>query len=430
LAPSDIIQIIILLILMLLSAFFSSSETALTTVNKVRIKTMMDEGNKKAKTVFELIDDPSAMLSAVLIGNNLVNIGMTAYATVLATRFFGNAGAGIATGILTVLVIVFGEIVPKNSAAVESEKWALTCGSLIYFWMKLITPVSFIVNGISKIILSIMGIDMDKKQDTFTETEIRTIVDESHEEGEIESEERKMINNVFDLDDHLAKDIMIPRVDMVFLPIDASYAETIETYKECLFTRIPVYGENRDNVVGMINMKDLLLYEDVEHFDIRHILREVYFIHDHKKTSELIHEMRKNSIGIAIVLDEYGSTAGLITMEDLLEEIVGEIRDEYDQEEEELIKEIGEREFVVEGSSKLEDLQDQIELDIYSEEYDSIGGIFLEMLDRFPEEGETVITESGIRLVAESVENNRIDKVHIYIPEIQDAEDREASEEE
>ncbi|MCR5272328.1 MAG: hemolysin family protein [Lachnospiraceae bacterium] len=415
--PSDLIHFLILIILLFLSAFFSSSETALTAVNKVRIKNMMEEGNKKAKIVFELIDEPSRMLSAILIGNNLVNIGMTSYATVFATRFFGNAGAGIATGILTLLIIILGEIIPKNYAASQAEKWSLACAKWIFAWMKFITPISFIVNGIARFLLSLGGIDMDKKQDTFTETEIRTIVDESHEDGEIESDERKMINNVFDLDDQVAKDIMIPRVDMVFLPIDATYEETLETYRECLYTRIPVYEENRDNVVGLINIKDLVLYEDKEHFDIKHILREIYFVHDHKKTSELMREMRQNSISLAIVLDEYGSTAGLITMEDLLEEIVGEIRDEYDENEAENIQEIGEREYVVDGSLKLDDLKDQIGLQIESEEFDSIGGVFIQMLDRFPIEGETVETESGIRLVAENVEKNHIDKVHVYIPE-------------
>lgn len=415
--PSDLIQILILLLLLLLSAFFSSSETALTAVNKVRIKSMMEEGNKKANTVYKLIEEPSGMLSAILIGNNLVNIGMTSYATVFATRLFGNVGAGIAAGVLTLLIIILGEIIPKNYAAAHAENWSLKCAGAIFFWMKLITPVSFIVNGISRLLLSIGGIDMDKKQDTFTENEIRTIVDESHEDGEIESDERKMINNVFDLDDQVAKDIMIPRVDMVFLPIDATYEETLNVYRDCLYTRIPVYEDNRDNVVGLINIKDLILYEDKEHFDIRHILREIYFVHDHKKTSELMKEMRKNSISLAIVLDEYGSTAGLITMEDLLEEIVGEIRDEFDESEADNIKEIGEREYVVEGSTKLDDLEDQIGMGLESEEFDSVGGLIIEHLDRFPEEGESIVTESGIRLVAENVEKNRIDKVHIYIPE-------------
>ncbi len=414
---SDAIQLGSLVVLLGLSAFFSSAETALTTVNKIRVRTMMEEGNKKAGLVFRLIEEPSRMLSAILIGNNLVNIGMTALATVLATKFFGSAGAGIATGLLTVLVLIFGEITPKNCAAISSEKLAFLYARPVYIWVKVITPVSRIINGISRGLMRLLGVDPDKKQDTFTETEIRSIVDESHEDGEIESEERKMINNVFDLDDHLAKDIMVPRVDMVFLNLEATYWETLEVYKECMFTRLPVYEENRDNVVGIINVKDLLIYEDKEHFRVEHVLRDAYYTHEYKKTSELMLEMRENSITLAIVLDEYGATAGLITLEDLLEEIVGEIRDEYDEEEENLIQEISDREYVVEGSSKLDDLNDQIGLCLYSEDYDSIGGIVIELLDRLPQAGESVVTDSGIRLVVDEIDKNRIDKVHIYLPE-------------
>ena len=414
---SDAIQLGSLVVLLGLSAFFSSAETALTTVNKIRVRTMMEEGNKKAGIVYRLIEEPSRMLSAILIGNNLVNIGMTALATVLATKFFGSAGAGIATGLLTVLVLIFGEITPKNCAAISSEKLAFLYARPVYIWVKVITPISRIINGISRGLMRLLGVDPDKKQDTFTETEIRSIVDESHEDGEIESEERKMINNVFDLDDHLAKDIMVPRVDMVFLNLEATYWETLEVYKECMFTRLPVYEENRDNVVGIINVKDLLIYEDKEHFRVEHVLRDAYYTHEHKKTSELMLDMRENSITLAMVLDEYGATAGLITLEDLLEEIVGEIRDEYDEEEENLIQEISDREYVVEGSSKLDDLNDQIGLCLYSEDYDSIGGIVIELLDRLPQAGESVVTDSGIRLVVDEIDKNRIDKVHIYLPE-------------
>jgi putative hemolysin len=422
---SDAIQLGSLVVLLALSAFFSSAETALTTVNKIRIRTMMEEGNKRAAKVFSLIDEPSRMLSAILIGNNLVNIGMTALGTVLATAFFGSAGAGIATGILTVLVLIFGEVTPKNCAAISAEKLALLYAGPIYIWVKIITPVGRIIDVISRGLMRMLGIDSEKRSDTFTETEIRSIVDESHEDGEIESEERKMINNVFDLDDHLAKDVMVPRVDMVFLELNSSYWDTIDVYRECMFTRLPVYEDNTDNVVGMINVKDLLLYEDKEHFRVEHILRDAYFTHEHKKTSELMLEMRENSITLAIVLDEYGATAGLITLEDLLEEIVGEIRDEYDEEEENLIREISDREYIVEGSTKLDDLSDWIGLDLHSDDYDSIGGIVIELLDRLPQAGESVVTDSGIRLVVDEIDKNRIDKVHVYLPEEPEEEEEE-----
>jgi len=427
----SVIQLICLVILLILSAFFSSAETALTTVNKVRVRTMADDGDKKAVKVLKLIDDPTRMLSAILIGNNLVNIAMTAIATVFATHLLGSAGAGVATGVLTLLVLIFGEISPKNTAAIHSEKFAFAYAGIIYAWMVLVTPISFVVNVIARGMMRLFGVDPNQKPESFTEDEIRSIVEESHEDGEIESEEKKMINNVFDLDDHFANDVMVPRADIVFLPVDATYQETLDIYRENLFTRMPVFEEEHDNVIGLINMRDLLLYEDKEHFDVHHILRDAVFTHELKKTSELMREMRENSISLEIVLDEYGSVVGLVTLEDLLEEIVGEIRDEYDEEEMNQIRQISELEYIVEGSMKLEDLQDQIGLEIESEDYDSIGGVIIGLLDHLPEAGESVETDNHIRLIVETVEKNRIDTVHIYLPEKTEEEtDSEAVEEE
>lgn len=414
---SDAIQLAILVVLLCLSAFFSSAETALTTVNRFRVLTLIEEGDKRAIRLGTVLEQPSKMLSAILIGNNIVNMSMSSIGTLLATKAFGSAGAGLATGVLTFLVLIFGEITPKTCATISAEKLALRFAAPIYVWMWISTPLIAVVNTFSMGVMKIMRVDPGKKTDAYTENEIRTIVEVSHQDGEIESEERKMINNVFDLDDHLAKDIMVPRVDMTFLNINATYAETIEVYRDGLFTRLPVYEDTTDNVVGILNVKDLLLYENKEDFHVQHVLREPYFTHEHKKTSELMMEMRENSITLAIVLDEYGATAGLVTLEDLLEEIVGEIRDEYDEYEEDLVKKISDYEYVVEGSSKLDDLNDQIGLDLESEDYDSIGGIVIELLDRLPQEGEEVTTENGIRLVVDEVEKNRIDKVHIYLPQ-------------
>ena len=420
---SDAIQLAVLLLLLGLSAFFSSAETALTTVNKIRVLTLVEEGDKRALRLQKVLDEPSKMLSAILIGNNIVNMSLSSLGTVIATKAFGSAGAGIATGILTFLVLVFGEITPKTCATLSAEKLSLGFAGVVYGWMQIATPLIFIINAFSMGVLKLLRVDPNKRSDIYTEDENRTIVEVSHQDGAIESEERKMINNVFDLDDHLAKDIMVPRVDMTFLNVNATYGETIEVYRENLFTRLPVYEEHRDNILGILNVKDLILYEDKEHFDVRHILREAYFTHEFKKSSELMMEMRENSISLAIVLDEYGATVGLVTLEDLLEEIVGEIRDEYDGSEAELIQKISDYEYIVEGSSKLEDLQDQIGLELASEDYDSIGGIVIELLDRLPQAGESVTTENGIRLVVDEVEKNRIDKVHIYLPQEDEAEE-------
>lgn len=414
--PSDAIQIVVLVILLGLSAFFSSAETALTTVNRLRVRAWVEEGDKRAIILSKVIDDPGKLLSAILIGNNIVNISASSIATLLATEFWGNAGAGIATGVITLLVLIFGEITPKTMASLKAEKISLNYAKVIYGLMVVLTPLIFILDILSGGILRLFGVDPDHRDDSVTEEDLRTIVEAGHEDGVLENEEHMMINNVFDFADHQAKEIMVPRVDMCFLSLDATYEDFMEIYKQEKFTRIPVYEETRDNVVGILNVKDLLLYDKSQEFHVKDFLREAYFTYEFKNTSELMVEMRKNSISIAIVLDEYGSTAGLVTLEDLLEEIVGDIRDEFDEAEAEEVQKIGQGEYLVEGSSKLEDLNDMIGLGIESEDYDSIGGIVIDALQHLPSEGEEVTLENGTRLVVEKVDKNRIEKVHIYLP--------------
>ena len=240
-----------------------------------------------------------------------------------------------------------------------------------------------------------------------------------------------MIKNVFDLGDAKAKDVMVPRVNVIFADVDSTYKELIELFREHKFTRLPVYEETTDNVIGTINMKDLLLYDNTEEFQIREFLRDAYFTYEHKNISELLVEMREASYNIAIVLDEYGETAGLITLEDILEEIVGEIHDEYDEyEEDELLTCINDFEYILEGSISLDDLDDRLELKLESEEYYSLGGFIIERLDRHPEVGDEIVTESGLRLVVDSLDKNRVEKVHIYIPEDFYEEDDDEDEDE
>ncbi len=421
---SDAIQLIILLILLLLSAFFSSAETALTTVNRIRIRTLVDEGSKRARKVLAITEDSGKMLSAILIGNNIVNLSAASLTTSLAYSFGGSMVAA-ASGILTVLILLFGEITPKTMATIHSEKMALLYAPVISIFMKIMTPFIFIINGLSIGILFLLRIDPNARQTAMTETELRTIVDVSHEDGVIESDEREMINNVFDLGDARAKDVMVPRVHVTFADINSTYNELIGIFREDKYTRLPVFRDTTDNVVGTINMKDLLLYDNTKGFHIEDILREAYFTYEYKSISELLVEMRQASFNIAIVLDEYGETAGLITLEDILEEIVGEIHDEYDENEEDFIQEIDEREYIVEGSINLDDLNDRLDLDLNSDEYDSLGGFIIERLDRLPETGDTLDTEEGIHMVVKKLDKNRIELVHLYLPEAlpEDGED-------
>ena len=414
---SDVTQLIILLILLLLSGFFSSAETALTTVNKIRLRYLAEEGNKRAATTLKITENSGKMLSAILIGNNIVNLSASSLTTSLAYNLGGPAVA-IASVVLTVLILLFGEITPKTLASIHSEKLALLYAPVIEIFMKVMTPVIFVINSLSNLVMLILRIDPNAKMNTMTENELRTIVDVSHEDGVIESEEKEMIYNVFDLGDAKAKDVMVPRVNVTFADIDSSYAELIALFREDKFTRLPVYAESKDNVVGTINMKDLLLFDNNQKdFHVKDILREAYFTYEYKNISELLVEMRTASFNIAIVLDEYGETAGLITLEDILEEIVGEIHDEYDENEEENIRQINALEYIVEGSTNLDDLNDSLDLQLESEDYDSVGGFIIEHLDRLPEEKDEITTPDGIRMVVEKLDKNRIEQVHIYLPE-------------
>lgn len=414
---TDAIQFGVLIVLLLLSAFFSSAETSMTSVNKIKILSLAEQGNKKARTLLKILEDSGRMLSTVLIGNNIVNLTASALATSLSIRIWGSTAVGLATGVLTLLILIFGEISPKTLATIHSEKLALNYAGTIIFLMRILTPVIFLINNLSLLFLRLMRVDPSAKMNTMTEHELRTILDVSHEDGVIESEERQMIYNVFDFGDSLAKDIMVPRVDMVFVNVNSTYQEVITIFKEEKFTRLPVYEGTTDNVIGVIIIKDLIFYDVSREFNIRDIMREPHFTYEYKKTSELMLEMRQDFINFTIVLDEYGATAGLVTLEDLLEEIVGEIRDEYDKDEEDLIRQINDREFIVEGSMKLDDLNDALNLDLESEDYDSIGGYIIERLDHLPGTGESVVSDNEIKLVVDAVEKNRIDKVHIYLPE-------------
>ena len=420
---AGVIQLCILVVLIFFSAFFSSAETALTTLSLVKVRTMVEENPaKRVLTLQKVLDKKSKLISAILIGNNIVNISASSLTTSLVIRVFGNAAVGIATGILTLLILLFGEIVPKTWAMYNNEKLALIYSPIIYALMQILTPVIFIVDIISGALLRLLHIDPNKKT-TMTESELKTYVDVSHEDGVIEQEEKKLIYNVFDFSDSVAKDIMIPRIDMTTIDVEASYQELLNLFQESMYTRIPVYEGESDNIIGIINVKDFLLVPDKNEFKIRDIMREAYYTYEFKKTADLLLEMRNITTNVALVLNEYGATVGMITLEDLLEEIVGEIRDEYDADEEDLIKKISDNEYLVDASMKLDDINDALETTFNSEDFDSIGGIMIELLDRFPTDDEQVVTEDGTTLIAKEVIQNRIEKVLIILPEKTEAEE-------
>ncbi len=411
-----ILQLIVLVLLLVLSAFFSSAETALTTVSKIKLKTMADDGDRKAARVLRISGNSHKMLSAILIGNNIVNLSASSLATTVSVKFWGSYGAGIATGILTLLVLIFGEITPKSMATVEAMKLSMAFAPIIEKLMFLLTPLIIVVNAISRVILRLFGVK-EAPNIGMTSDELRTIVDVSHESGTIETDEKDYIHNVFDFSDSAVKEVMIPRIDMAMVNVNWSYDKLIEIFQENMYTRLPVYENDTDNIIGIVNMKDLLLAKEDEHFSIREHMRDVFFTYEQKNTAELFDEMRQGSISLAIVLDEYSAVAGLITLEDLLEELVGEIRDEYDEGEEDDVVRLSEREFDVLGSANLDDLSEDLDLGFSSEDYDTIGGYLIGLFDHFPMLGETYFTEEGVMLRVTSVRKKRIEKIRIKLPE-------------
>lgn len=420
---TGVIQLLILLVLLILSGFFSSAETALTCANKVRIRSLAEDGNKKALRVQTILESYSKVLSTILIGNNIVNIGASSLATTLTIRLFGSRFVGICTGLLTFLVLIFGEIVPKTWAGSHADKIALAYSGIIHILMTLLTPVIWIVDNIAQGIIRLFHLGAKPGEGNITQEELRTYVDVSHEEGVIESGERKFIHNVFDFSDSTAAEIMIPRINMTSLSSASTYEEIFTQFKKTMYTRIPVYEEeNPDNIIGFVHMKDFILTKDSPRFRVNKILRNVYYTYERKKTSDLFVELREKATNIAIVLDEYGSAVGMITMEDLLEEIVGEIRDEYDADEAERIKKIDTHRYLIEASMKVDDVNEALNLSLESEDYDSIGGIMIDRLDRLPKNNETVLLEDGITLQARGIFQNRIRKVVLKLPDIPEDE--------
>ena len=400
--------------LILLSAFFSAAETSLTTFSRIKARELADGGDRRAALLLKMSQEKPKMLSAILVGNNLVNIAASALAATIALSIGLNVG--VMTVILTLVILIFGEITPKNAAGVKSMGLALFYSGIIYVLMTILTPVIWIINRICGLVLLLLRIDMNKSENSMTEGELRTVVEVSHEDGVIESGEKIMINNVFDFGDSRAKDIMIPRIDVVEVELDTGYDELRSIFENERYTRIPVYKDEPDNVIGLVNMKDFLLEADRENFKIQDVMRDAYFTFEAKNTAELLMEMKEESAPMAMVLNEYGACEGIVTMEDLVEEIVGEIRDEYDDEEDTYIEQTGDREYVIEASVKLADLNDEIGTDLKSEDYDSVGGYIIGMLDRIPQPGETVGTEDGMVFEILEGAKNRIDRVKLVLP--------------
>ena len=316
-------KIAILIFLLILSAFFSSAETAFNCANEIRLKSLAEDGNKRAKAVLKILDNYSKLISGILIGNNIVNIAASSLTTTLALLSGYSFAVSIATGALTIIILLCGEIVPKNWAKVKADKIVLFYAFFFRVYLTLFTPVIFLFDKTAWVLMKILRINTKDEMPSITEGELRTILDTSHEDGVIEEKEKDMIINLFDLSESKARDIMIPRIDMVMVSENASYREILNVFKENMYTRLPVYKDSKEHVIGIINMKDFLFIKNPDKFKIEDFLREPYYTYEYKNTSDLLTQMRLSSNNIAIVLNEYGDAEGMITLEDLLEEIVG-----------------------------------------------------------------------------------------------------------
>ena len=411
-----LIQVVILLVLLIGSGFFSASETSLMSLSKIRIRHMKEEGVKGAKLVSDLIEDPNKLLSSILVGNNVVNIAATSISTSLFMGILGDKPGAVplATAVMTVLVLIFGEITPKTIAANNSEKVAVFVSKPIKLVIFIVRPIVWIFNIITNVIFKLLGVKDKGSQPYITEEELKTMVNVGHEEGVLEIEEREIINNVFQFGDMQAKEAMVQRLDMIAINSEDKYEEIIEMFKNEKFSRMPVYNESIDDIIGILNIKDIIFLsdEEIQQFNIKDYIREPFFTYEFKKITQLLEEMKIEKSQMAIVVDEYGGTAGLITIEDLVEVIVGDIEDEYDEEEEE-IQVIKEDEYIVDGSIKITDVNELIGVRLESEEFDSIGKYIIRNLRRLPEENE-VIEVDNIKFCIESLDKNRIKKVRIF----------------
>lgn len=416
-------MLVLLVVLVALSAFFSSAESALLSTNKVRLMNMQDEGNKKAGRVLALLEQQSKVISTILVGNNVVNIGASSLATKLALDVWGNAGLGLATGIMTLVILVFGEVVPKNIGSSKANVWAMAVSAPLTILTLILTPVVWVLSEISRIVGKLARADED---DPFiTEDELKILVNAGQEEGILDESETEMINSIFEFDETTVKEIMVPRIDMLAIDGEQTVKEVLSDIIAAGHSRIPVYEGSIDNIVGILYVKDLLknLDRDFNTCHVKELLRTVYFIPENKNVSDLLAEMRQKRVHMAVILDEYGGTAGLITIEDLIEEIVGDIQDEYDSEEE-LIEPIpGRNAVMADARALVYDVAEALDVEFSEDtESETIGGLVFNNIGGIPSVGDEATYERLHMKVAE-VKGHRVSKVEVEaLPEEEDEE--------
>ncbi|NLW24102.1 MAG: HlyC/CorC family transporter [Clostridia bacterium] len=409
---SLLLQLVLLFILIVLSAFFSATETAFFSVNKVRIFHLAEEGNEKARAVKKMLEDPNQLITTILIGNNIVNIGASSLATFIATDLFGSKGVGIATGVMTLLILVFGEITPKSFAAGNAEKWVLAIVNVVTFLQIIFTPLIKIMGLITSFLLQLAG--SKNKEDLFiTEDELKLLVNVGHEEGLYTESEKEMINSIFEFDDTLVKEIMIPRIDIIAVDVKESVPTAVNITIEAGHSRIPVFENTIDNIIGILYAKDLLknINKDLDALEIRKLMRPAYYIPETKKVKDLLAELKQAKVHMAIVLDEYGGTAGLVTIEDVIEEIIGDIQDEFDTEEESIII-LSKDKIRADARATIYDINEVLGIDLPDDDFETISGLVFHYLGHIPKEGQ-MLDLGNVNILVEKTLGRRVDKVII-----------------
>ncbi len=415
---------IFLIVLVALSAFFSGSETALTSVNKIRLKSLEENGDKKAARTLRVAENYERMISTVLIGNNIVNIASASLATVIFTVLLGaDKGAAVSTVVMTIVVLIFGEVLPKNYAKNNADSLAMVVSGPISFLMTVFKPLSAALSALSGLMSRLTGGEDDKP--SVTEEELKYIVESIEEEGVLEENESDLVQSALEFDEIEVQEIVTPRVDMVTLDVEDSWEEILELAKTSKVSRIPVYEGSIDNIIGLVHVRDILEDEisNSEH-DIHSLLSQCLFVHKTMNLSGLLEKLRKEKMPLAIVTDDYGGTMGLVTIEDVVEELVGEIWDEYDDFEEELVKK-DDHTYEVSGDYNIYDLMDELDEDnrSFESDYNTVSGWILEQLEHIPTVGEQLVYEDRMRVTVTEMDDQRITKVKIeLLPQQQPAD--------
>lgn len=427
------IQIVLIVVLTLINAYFAASEMAIVSVNKSKIHRLSEEGNKKAKLVEKLLDQPTNFLSTIQVAITLAGFFNSASAATGISKSFADVlknwsvpyADTIAVVLITILIsfitLIFGELVPKRIALQKAESYSMFCAKPILVISKIASPFIKILSWSTKFILRIFGMADENVEESLSREEIRSMVESGQENGVFNEIETDMITNIFEFDDSLALNVMTPRTDVYCIDINDALSDNIDQMMTMQYTRIPVYDDSIDNIIGILNMKDFAIEArkvGFDNVDIKKLLRKPYFVLETKNIDDLFRELQKEHQHIAILVDEYGGFSGIITVEDLIEEIMGDIEDEYDHDDEPKLQKIDNNNYIVDGNYLLDDLDDELDLKLSNNNHDTIGGFVLHLLGEIPEENQQrTVKYENLTFLIISVKGNRVTKIKLTINE-------------